>query len=205
PRPGRGDVATVDDLSDQERADRGPDVVDAPVAGRDDEDFVDVRADPHTRERRLGAQVEAGPHLVAHDCEFRHGRRFDDAILGSAIQAAPQVIPREAGLDADLRTSAVRCECDIVGAVGGQRVDVSLREGDALGLGEDAGGGHRMRSMMVPVDSAPPAHMVIRAVLLSVRSNSCRAVVISLLPVEPTGWPSAMAPPLTLTRSMSGS
>jgi len=29
-------------------------------------------------------------------------------------------------------------------------------------------------------------------------------VVISLLPVLPTGWPSAIAPPFTLTLSMSG-
>ena len=64
--------------------------------------------------------------------------------------------------------------------------------------------GTQIRSMMVPVDSAPPAHMVISAVLLSVRSSSCSAVVISRLPVQPTGWPSAIAPPLTLTVSMSG-
>lgn len=62
-----------------------------------------------------------------------------------------------------------------------------------------------MRSMMVPVDRAPPAHIVINAVVWSVRSSSCSAVVISRLPVDPTGWPSAMAPPLTLTLAMSGS
>ena len=38
-----------------------------------------------------------------------------------------------------------------------------------------------------------------------VRSSSCSSVVISRAPVEPSGWPSAIAPPLTLTRSMSGS
>ena len=41
--------------------------------------------------------------------------------------------------------------------------------------------------MIVPVDSAPPAHIVIRAVLWSVRSSSCSAVVIKRLPVLPTG------------------
>lgn len=45
----------------------------------------------------------------------------------------------------------------------------------------------QIRSMMVPVDSAPPAHMVISAVDLSVRSSSCSAVVINRLPVLPTG------------------
>ena len=59
--------------------------------------------------------------------------------------------------------------------------------------------------MMVPVASAPPAHMVISAVLPSRRSSSCRAVVIRREPVLPTGWPSAIAPPLTLTLSRSGS
>ena len=56
-----------------------------------------------------------------------------------------------------------------------------------------------MRSMMVAVDNAPPAHIVISAVDLSERSSSCSAVVIRREPVEPTGCPSAMAPPLTLT------
>ena len=46
--------------------------------------------------------------------------------------------------------------------------------------------------------------MVISAVLASRRSSSCSAVVISRAPVLPTGWPSAIAPPLTLTRSGSG-
>ena len=62
---------------------------------------------------------------------------------------------------------------------------------------------HR-RSMMVAVAMAPPAHMVIRAVLASRRSSSCSAVVISRAPVAPTGCPRAIAPPLTLTLSSSG-
>src|SRR5690606_31488761 len=63
---------------------------------------------------------------------------------------------------------------------------------------------HLTRSMIVAVARAPPAHMVISAVDWSDRSSSCSAVVISRAPVAPTGWPSAMAPPLTLTRSRSG-
>ena len=61
-----------------------------------------------------------------------------------------------------------------------------------------------MRSMMVAVAIAPPAHMVISAVVASRRSSSCSAVVSSRAPVLPTGWPMAIAPPLTLTRSGSG-
>jgi len=57
--------------------------------------------------------------------------------------------------------------------------------------------------MMVAVASAPPAHIEISAVVPPVRSSSWSAVVISRLPVEPTGWPSAIAPPLTLTLSTS--
>ncbi len=56
---------------------------------------------------------------------------------------------------------------------------------------------------MVPVARAPPQHIEISATDLSARSSSWRAVVIRRLPVAPTGWPSAIAPPLTFTLSMS--
>ena len=57
---------------------------------------------------------------------------------------------------------------------------------------------------MLAVPSEPPQHMVTNASSLSVRSSSCSAVVIRRDPVEPTGWPSAIAPPFTFTRSRSG-
>ena len=41
--------------------------------------------------------------------------------------------------------------------------------------------------MIVAVAIAPPAHIEISAVLASVRSSSCSAVVISREPVLPTG------------------
>ena len=63
---------------------------------------------------------------------------------------------------------------------------------------------HR-RSMIVPVASAPPQHIEIRASDSSRRSNSCSAVVIRRLPVAPTGCPRAIAPPLTFTLSRSAS
>jgi hypothetical protein len=56
---------------------------------------------------------------------------------------------------------------------------------------------------MVPVPIDAPQHMVINAVVLSARSNSCSAVQIKRAPVEPTGWPSAIAPPFTFTLLMS--
>ena len=43
--------------------------------------------------------------------------------------------------------------------------------------------------MMVAVDIAPPAHMVISAVDAPRRSSSCRAVVIKRAPVLPTECP----------------
>ena len=52
-------------------------------------------------------------------------------ILRSAIQAAAQVISREAGLEADLDAGAVRGEREPRRLVVDQRVDVGLRGRDA--------------------------------------------------------------------------
>src|SRR3954463_5417358 len=60
------------------------------------------------------------------------------------------------------------------------------------------------RSISVPVPRPPPQHIVTKPIDLSERSISCSSVVIRRAPVEPSGWPMAIAPPLTLTRSMSG-
>ena len=57
--------------------------------------------------------------------------------------------------------------------------------------------------MIVPVARPPPAHIVTSANSLSVRSSSCNAVVMSRAAVAPTGCPSAIAPPLTLTFARS--
>ena len=51
--------------------------------------------------------------------------------------------------------------------------------------------------------TAEPQHIVISAVLLPVRSSSWSAETIRREPVAPTGWPSAIAPPFTLTFSGS--
>ena len=57
--------------------------------------------------------------------------------------------------------------------------------------------------MMVAMPMPPPMQSVISAVALPVRSSSSRAVPIRQAPVAPSGWPSAIAPPLTLMRAGS--
>src|SRR2546428_3265912 len=61
------------------------------------------------------------------------------------------------------------------------------------------------RSSKVPVPSPPPQHIVTRAWRPLVRFSSWTALVMSTAPVAPSGWPSAIAPPLGLTRVMSAS
>ncbi|MCY1448266.1 hypothetical protein D9M71_649230 [compost metagenome] len=46
-----------------------------------------------------------------------------------------------------------------------------------------------------------PTHKVTSAVPAPLRSNSSSAVLTSMAPVAPSGWPRAIAPPLTLIRS----
>src|SRR5690349_21908226 len=53
------------------------------------------------------------------------------------------------------------------------------------------------RSISVPVPRPPPQHIVTKPTDLSERSSSCSRVVIRRAPVEPSGWPIAMAPPIT--------
>ena len=47
----------------------------------------------------------------------------------------------------------------------------------------------------------PPTHMVSRPNCLSCHCNELSSVVVIRAPVMPKGWPTAMAPPLTLTFS----
>ena len=53
--------------------------------------------------------------------------------------------------------------------------------------------------MIVAVPMPPPMQSVMSAVLLPVRSSSSSAVPRIMAPVAPSGWPIAIAPPLTLT------
>ena len=52
--------------------------------------------------------------------------------------------------------------------------------------------------MIVAVPMPPPMHSVTSAVDLLVRSSSSSTVPKIIAPVAPSGWPSAIAPPLTL-------
>ena len=49
----------------------------------------------------------------------------------------------------------------------------------------------------------PPTHIVTMPNRARRRRISCSSVAVSLAPVHPSGWPSAMAPPLTFRRSGS--
>ena len=55
------------------------------------------------------------------------------------------------------------------------------------------------RSTIVAMPMPPPMHSVTRPVARSRRSSSSSTVPISIAPVAPSGWPSAIAPPLTFT------
>src|SRR4029450_4945725 len=57
------------------------------------------------------------------------------------------------------------------------------------------------RSMMVAVPIPAPMQSVTRAVCAPVRSSSSSTVPRIMAPVAPSGWPMAMAPPLTLILS----
>src|SRR5277367_4807867 len=100
-----------------ERAHLRVDVAD--LAVRDQKCLVDVGAHPPPGERGLGDHVELGPHPFAIDIELWRRAGFDYPELRAAIQAAPQVISGESGLDAHLDPNAVRRERDLVTVVVG--------------------------------------------------------------------------------------
>lgn len=60
---------------------------------------------------------------------------------------------------------------------------------------------HQTRSMMVAAPMPDAMHSVARPTVLSWRSSSSSRVPMMIAPVAPSGWPSAMAPPLTFTLS----
>src|SRR5579862_12615 len=78
------------------------------------------------------------------------------------------------------------------------RLRRNLRDGDL-------GHGPQTRSMIVAVPMPAPMHSVIKAVAASRRSSSSSTVPRIIAPVAPSGWPMAMAPPLTLTLAASRS
>src|SRR5690606_18794434 len=80
--------------------------------------------------------------------------------------------------------------------------DQLLRRGVEVLLG--VGDGHsRILSMIAPVAWAPPVQIATIPNWASRRSSSSTTLAIRRMPVAPTGWPIAIAPPLTLSRSGS--
>src|SRR5581483_1522527 len=99
-------------------------------------------------------------------------------------------------VDDHTRPRAGECECVLApDAAPGARDDCDLAVEQP----------HQIRSISVAVPSPPPQHMVTSPRSPPLRSSSWRSVVRRRAPVDPSGWPSAIAPPLTFTFSTSGS
>src|ERR1700758_4475160 len=90
----------------EQRAHPRADVVDRSIPGRNDERLVDMRPDPPPAELDLGHDVVYGADHVAVDRVLRWRCRGDDPELRAAVEAAPQVISRKAGLDPHLDANA---------------------------------------------------------------------------------------------------
>ena len=110
-------------------------MVDLAVTLRDQEGLVDACHNAPSGQRGLGDDGERRMHLVTVHGQFPIRGSGDDAVLRTPIQAAPQVISREAGLEAHLDAGAVGRERDGVGVMADQGVDVCLGRGDAVRIG----------------------------------------------------------------------
>src|SRR5690348_3311245 len=106
-------------------------------------------------------------------------RQVDAELVEPDRVAEPLALASEHGLAKRLRIAGVGVDLELV----------------------DIDPGHRAhaRSMIVAVPIPAPMHKVISAVEALRRSSSSIAVPRIMAPVAPSGWPSAMAPPLTLT------
>src|SRR6185437_4188941 len=167
---------------------------------------VDVRI-IHGLARRAGADLEedrVAAVLREHDLALEH---VDELVLVPVPMALRR---RGAGLE-PAQVHAVLVEAHRVaeppalapddvaaeflgiaaGGVDRKLVDVDLRHGC------------HTRSMIVAVPMPTPMQSVISAVERLRRSSSSSAVPRIMAPVAPSGWPIAMAPPLTLTLSAS--
>ena len=148
---------------------------------------------PELRERqqRRSRAVDAGASGERDPGAGNHGHlQRPDGRQPAAASRPPTAIPAS-GVD----------ERRHVGGAAGPPADRSRL--DRRGT-ERLSASPQTRWISVPVPRPPPQHIVTKPISLSERSSSCRSVVIRRAPVEPSGCPSAIAPPLTLTRSMSG-
>src|SRR5262249_5083279 len=144
-------------------------------------------------EQRLTAVLDQGNLAFEHEDELV-------LLLVPVAQrrGGARLEPRE--IDAELGEPSDVAESRLLAAVGhfapGLRVDPL---GAHHGLGDvDLGHAHT-RSMMVAVPMPAPMHSVTSAVSRLLRSSSSIAVPRIMAPVAPSGWPIAIAPPLTLT------
>src|SRR5262249_22051126 len=144
-------------------------------------------------EQRLTAVLDQGNLAFEHEDELV-------LLLVPVAQrrGGARLEPRE--IDAELGEPRDVAERRLLAAVGhfapGLRVDAL---GAHHGLGDvDLGHAHT-RSMMVAVPMPAPMHSVTSAVSRLLRSSSSIAVPRIMAPVAPSGWPIAIAPPLTLT------
>jgi len=112
-----------------------PDVVDLAVRRGDQERLVHRCNHASAEQRRLGDDGERRVHLITVDSEIAVGGSGDDAVLRTAIQAAPQMISGEAGLDALFDADAIRREGHGIACVAGERVDIGIGRRDAVGFG----------------------------------------------------------------------
>ena len=84
-------------------------------------------------------------------------------------------------------------------------VVIQMAIGRAVGFPSAHDMSRLIRSMMIAGAMPPPAHIVTNPRCKPRRSSSSSTVPISIAPVAPIGWPSAIEPPLTLTFSRSRS
>src|SRR6266516_2352756 len=63
--------------------------------------------------------------------------------------------------------------------------------------------GQDSRSTIIAIPWPPPTHIVSRPNVLSWNCRLFRSVLMILAPAMPKGWPTAIAPPLTFSLSMS--
>lgn len=63
--------------------------------------------------------------------------------------------------------------------------------------------GRQSLSMIIAIPIPPPIYMVAKPLLRFLRFISCINVTMSLVPVQPIGWPKAIPPPFTLVLSRS--
>ena len=157
-----------------------------------------------------GDPVEVLPGVDGDDARHRLRRAGVDAGDGGPGEVAAE----ERGMERSRHLHVVDVE-----AVAGEEALVFLARDRlaeiARGNGRDGGLGHgrnlrdshgccsQTRSTMVPVPRPPPQHIVTSARCFPERSSSWMALVSRTVPVPPSGCPSAIAPPLGLTRVMS--